>query len=181
MIRHQWRRATALSAVVAGLTALAAQSPAPPDPLSGLVTAERSVRSECRQAASIAVVPAPGSEPAGAGMMVAALGATRLRSGAVTIVERSGLDALAAESCRTGAPQHLIFAKFMAMVTMTERGGTLGKYAFVWNAAELVRVLILFVVGAAVVWYGRPLVLRALGPAAADTPPTAAAPAGGKP
>ncbi|MDQ8165800.1 MAG: HupE/UreJ family protein [Gemmatimonadota bacterium] len=58
---------------------------------------------------------------------------------------------------------------------MTERGGNLGEYALTWTGAELVRVLILLVVGAAVLWYGRPLVRRALGPTDPAPPPHGAA------
>lgn len=93
--------------------------------LAQAVDAERRVVSECATPASIAVVSAPGSEPAGAGMFVAALQDTRLRSGPVSIVERDGLNALTAEACRSGARQRLIFAKFITMVGMSSSGSSL--------------------------------------------------------
>lgn len=115
-----------ITAVVAGVLG-AAWMPLPqaPDPAVGpAIAAERGRITRCASPASIAVVVpegVAGAEPAGAGMFIAALQKTRLRSGPVTIVERSAPSAaaLTTEACALGATQSLIFAKFIAVVGLT--------------------------------------------------------------
>jgi hypothetical protein len=51
---------------------------------------------------------------------------------------------------------------------MLERGATLGSYSFAMTGAEVIRLLIVAVAGAAIIWAGRPWVSRLL---AADSAP----------